>query len=79
MERAIRQSSSPDHRHAIAFGSAAVMRYSLTDFFILISCLFAGVLAVVGAGHVLGYGPPSQPRIWMVGVPVGVIFELWNE
>ena len=67
------RSGTPDHQHAIAVLSAAVMRYSLTDLFICISCLSVSILAVAGAGYELGYGPLSRSRMWLVGVPVGVI------
>lgn len=49
------------------------MRYSLLDLFIIFSCLLAGIFAVACAGRVLGYGPLSQSRIWLVGVPLGVV------
>jgi hypothetical protein len=55
---------------------ATVMRYSLTDLFLLISSLFLGILALAGAGYVLGYGPLPQSIIWLVGVPVGFIFYI---
>ena len=52
------------------------MRFSLTDLFLLIACLFAGIFADAGARGVLGQGPLSQSRVWLVGVPFGLMIYL---
>jgi hypothetical protein len=63
----VKQTKSPAFDHAVIGRRHMILAHGI---FILISYLSAGILAVAGAGHVLGYGPRSRSRIWLVGVPV---------
>jgi hypothetical protein len=51
------------------------MRFTLIDLIIITSCVFGGVLAVNGAGPVLGYVSSSPASFWL-GIPVGALFYL---